>query len=114
MIHIDQFNTVVGNFGITSIEALINGNIVLSTYNNVNLDEISVNYSQLDLSNKDMVNCPIIDTSEGLDHFAHQLEDLCKKTDDDLRELSIRSYDYFVKYMSPEIACSFLEKYIFT
>ena len=112
IIHIDQFNTKVGNFGVTSIEGLINGNIVLSSYNNVNLDEISEKYSMINKSKSDMVDCSIINISKSQEYFAHKFEEICKKTDEELFELSMKSYDYYVQFMSPQVVTKYFEKCI--
>ncbi|MCA9747501.1 MAG: hypothetical protein KC414_00170, partial [Romboutsia sp.] len=107
VINIDQFNTTVGNFGITSIEGLINGNIVLSTYNHVNLIDISKNYDKI--GKKSLVECPIIDISKSVNYFTIKLEEVCKMTKEELIKISIESYDYYIEYMSPSVVAKFFE-----
>ena len=85
-IYIDQFNINVGGFGVSSMEALAVGNIVLSSMNNIPENVLHKNF-------------PIINISS-LELFEKILTNLLLKNKALILQEAINSYDYYYKEYS--------------
>ena len=87
-IYICQFNDDVGGFGVSAMEALSTGNIVLSSMNNI---ERSVLHSDF----------PIINIS-GIDNFEKQLLGLLLKDTQSIYNLALKSLNYYHREYSTD------------
>lgn len=91
-IYIDQFcdgnngRTNVGGFGVSSIEALSTGNIVLSLNNNIPYKYFENGFPIIDLKCEE--------------HFVKILNNLLQLSIEELKKKAIESFDYFNKYIS--------------
>ena len=92
-IYIDQFIPNIGGFGVSSVESLMVGNIVLSSVNNITNGCISE-------ASPETKELPIIPT--GTDHrsFIKSLTNLLAKSDKELLDISIKNYEWSIKNLS--------------
>lgn len=94
VIYIDQITNNISTFGVTSIEALVYGNIVYTTMNNIN----DLYYNKINIESQ---NFPISNVKNELDLY-NKLLMICSKTNEEIiTEIKYKNYLYH-KYLSSQ------------
>ena len=108
-IHIDQFSSEVGGYGISSVEALSLGNIVLSSIQNISERDLELQCGSTELK----ARFPIINTQAIPSVLSQALENLLLASKEKRLDLALESHGFFQDLMSyPAVARRF-EKKIF-
>ena len=115
-IHIDQFFPSIGTFGVSSIESLLFGNIVLSSDNNIipethqkamDLTSLRVRNVTHDPTNQ---RPPVISTGITDRLFKKALETICSKTDQQLLEMCLSNLKWARTWLTPQYTVSRWER----
>lgn len=103
-IYIDQYNLKVGGFGVSSLESLAYGSIVLCSINNLNKNI----WTTLDISPP-----PIIDIGVNIDDFYDIVDSLISQTKETLLNQSMQSINWYNKYIYGDKYVQLIERTIF-
>ncbi|PCJ17067.1 MAG: hypothetical protein COB02_14520 [Candidatus Cloacimonadota bacterium] len=108
-IYIDQYHQDIGGYGISSVEALAYGNIVLSSIHCMEPDAL-----ELQCQSKEMAKeFPIIDTSLDLEVFKNKLIKLLVTPKIELRDKAIKSFEFYQKLFTFKAISNYFEQIIF-
>lgn len=103
-IYIDQYNLQIGGFGVSGLEGLANGSIVLSSINKV--DKNIWNILNIEPP-------PIIDIGVSTNELYNIIDNLVKKPKEELLLLSLNSVAWYTKYLYGKNYVDLIEKTIF-
>lgn len=108
-LYIDQYQLDIGGYGISSTEALAQGNIVFSSLNKVPQDALQ----RQCLAKAEYEQFPIIDTGENLGIFKQKLKQWMKKPKEELLKKAVSSYQFHQKHMTFEASARRFEETVF-
>lgn len=103
-IYIDQYNNEIGGFGVSSLESLTSGCIVLCSINKLPEKEFRkmVNFD----------NFPIYDISGEADNIYKVLDNLCQLSKDELAQIALKNIDWINNNLSGKKYLNYFEQNI--
>ena|GEM_PF-1711953 len=95
-LYIDQYQLDIGGYGISSTEALAQGNIVFSSLNKIPPDSLE----RQCLTRAEYEQFPIVDTGDNLVTFKQKLKLWMKKPKEELLRKAVSSYQFHQRHMT--------------